>query len=404
MAVRSHITRHSETRPDANACRYGRSCMLMALVVLFMLTGCRDHPGSGQYSTATAEKGVALAQEVVPSDISLSRETAITRAVRKVSDSVVGINVVQIRINRRRSIFDDDPFFRQFFPSIPYRERIKSLGSGFIIDQEGHVLTNQHVVNQAEEITITLTDGTEHVGDIVGMDEISDIALLKIRDPKNLVPVEFGHAGDLVIGEWVIAFGNPFGLFDLNAKPTVTVGVISSLDQDFGKLNQRVYKDMIQTDAAINQGNSGGPLVNALGQVIGMNTFIFSGETGGSIGLGFAIPVDRLLSIVDELKKHGRVDRNIRTGIQADDLTPRVARFLGLRSTNGAIITSIYPGSPADRAGLKVYDVIIEVAGKRIRNTNDILSELEALDVRTGEKLQLKVFRQGTLFDVTLNL
>lgn len=379
------------------------------VVAFFAACGQEQSSLENDVHASTVKKHAALSAEnsnaqSLQQSIANSRETAITRAVKLISDAVVGINVIQMREYRRRSIFDDDPFFRQFFPSIPYRERVKSLGSGFIIDQQGHVLTNHHVVENAEEIKVTLTDGTEHFADIIGADDISDIALLRIRDPQNLKPVTFANAGDLMIGEWVIALGNPFGLFDLNAKPTVTVGVISALDQSFGKLDQHVYKDMIQTDASINQGNSGGPLVNALGQVIGMNTFIFGGESGGSIGVSFAIPVDRLLDITEELKKNGRVNRSFSTGIEVDDLSPRVARFLGMNTTNGVIITNIHKGSAGARAGLKVYDVILEVENKKVGNSKEIFRIFEDLDVRSGDALVLKIFRKNSIYSVTLKI
>lgn len=382
---------------------------LMAIAIAGLLAwSCRENfTSESEGSAATLSLAVpesAEASQNVQQAIASSRETAITRAVKLVSDAVVGINVIQIRQYTRRSIFEDDPFFRQFFPSIPFREKVKSLGSGFIIDREGHVLTNHHVVENAVEIKITLTDGTEHFADIVGADDISDIALLKIRDPKDLHPVSFARADDLMIGEWVIALGNPFGLFDLNAKPTVTVGVISALDQSFGKLDQHVYKDMIQTDASINQGNSGGPLVNALGEVIGMNTFIFGGDNGGSIGVGFAIPVGRLVELTQELKKHGRINRSFSTGIEVDDLSARVARFLGLNTTNGVIITNIQSGSAGDQAGLEVYDVILEVEDKAVRSKEEIFSIFEDLDVRSGDVLSLKIYRKGKFFIVRLSI
>ncbi|MFQ5628574.1 MAG: S1C family serine protease [bacterium] len=390
---------------------YRTKFSFICLVFILLCGACKENT---ENSSAKDTTSAAVYLPAVPpienaaqhpqQSISKSRETAITRAVKRVSDAVVGINVIQIRQYSRRSIFEDDPFFRQFFPSIPYREKVKSLGSGFIIDREGHVLTNHHVIENAVEIKVTLTDGSEHFADIVGADDISDIALLKIRDPENLSPVTFASTADLMIGEWVIALGNPFGLFDLNAKPTVTVGVISSLDQSFGKLDQHVYKDMIQTDASINQGNSGGPLVNALGQVIGMNTFIFGGESGGSIGVGFAIPANRLLDITTELKKNGRINRSFSTGIEVDDLSPRVARFLGLSTTNGVIVTNVRRGSAGARAGLKVYDVILEVESKKVHSTKEIFQIFEDLDVRSGDSLNLKVFRKNKFYSVTLSV
>lgn len=333
-----------------------------------------------------------------------SRETAITRAVRMVSDAVVGINVTSIR-EYRRSIFDYDPFFQRFFPSRPFRQEVKSLGSGFIIDTEGHVITNEHVVDNAVEITVTLTDGSVHQADIVGMDAITDIALLKMQNPGELRPVKFGQSDDLMIGEWVIALGNPFGLFDLNAKPTVTVGVISATNQSFGRLNKRVYKDMIQTDAAINQGNSGGPLVNALGQVIGVNTFIFTGEGGGgSIGLGFAIPINKVKRIVNELLAHGSVKRTFSLGVEVENMTRLVARFLGLRSNRGVIITEVKKGSPAARTGLKAGDVILAINDQRVNDRSDYEQILVDLDLKEGDTVTLTIYRDGQLAESKLRV
>ncbi len=382
--------------------------IFQAFFIVFLLAasvvGSEPRSSEKRSGKAAREKRLNSAENfnAQQQSIANSRRTAITRAVQRVNDSVVGINVIRIR--NRRNIFNDDPFFSYFFPSVPRREKVESLGSGFIVDREGHVVTNQHVVRDAAEITVTLTDGSQHIADVVGDDDISDIALLKMRDPGVLKPVSFGASNDLLIGEWVIAFGNPFGLFDLNAKPTVTVGVISALDQDFGKLDDHVYKDMIQTDASINQGNSGGPLVNALGQVIGMNTFIFSGNGGGSIGLGFAIPADRLLVIIDEIKRFGKVNRTFNTGIEIENLTRRVAWFLGLRSTQGAVITNIQKNSSGERAGLKVADVILQIEGKAISKVSDVDAIIEERDARPGELLELTVYRNKQIFSTKLRL
>ncbi|KAA3616485.1 MAG: PDZ domain-containing protein [Calditrichaeota bacterium] len=355
------------------------------------------------FSVETAKPSALLGNEALKSNSSAtqsifqSRENAITRAVEKVSNSVVGINVTQVREYRQR-YYTDDQFFQFLLPFAPMRKKVKSLGSGFIIDSNGFVLTNEHVVHNAIEIKVTLTDGSQHDAELVGADEISDIALLRLKDFKKLQPVQFSSDDDLIIGEWVIAFGNPFGLFDLNAKPTVTVGVISSLNQDFGKMEDRVYKDMIQTDASINQGNSGGPLVNSLGEVIGMNTFIFSGEGGsGSIGLGFAIPASRVLEIVKELRTYGKVNRSFWTGLSLGELSPRIARYLGLNSINGVIVTDVQENSPADEAGIQLYDVIYEVNGKNISRRQDILNLINASDLRGGDVLNFKIYREGRL-------
>ncbi|KAA3654839.1 MAG: PDZ domain-containing protein, partial [Calditrichaeota bacterium] len=335
--------------------------------------------------------------------ITESRQNAITRAVEKVSNSVVGINVIQVKEYHRR-YYTNDQFFQFFLPFAPIRKPVKSLGSGFIIDRDGYVVTNEHVVQNAIEIKVTLTDGSQHDADLIGADEISDIALLKLRGFKNVQPIKFHAEKDLIIGEWVIALGNPFGLFDLNAKPTVTVGVISSLNQNFGKMEDRVYKDMIQTDASINQGNSGGPLVNSLGEVIGMNTFIFSGDSQGSIGLGFAIPAYRILEIVAELRTYGKVNRNYWTGITLGEISRSVARYLGLTPVRGVIVTDVQEDSPADKAGIQVYDVILAVNDQQISNRQAILDLIENSDLRGGDTLDFKIYRDRRIFTIPIRL
>ena len=347
---------------------------------------------------------LSAASEAAVQNVYQNRENAITRAVKKVSNSVVGINVTQVR-EYRRSFNSNDDFFQFLLPFAPMRQKVRSLGSGFIIDKKGYVLTNEHVVHNAIEIKVTLTDGSQHFADLIGSDEISDIALLHLRDFNNVQPVNFHTSGDLIIGEWVIAFGNPFGLFDLNAKPTVTVGVISSLNQDFGRMEDRVYKEMIQTDASINQGNSGGPLVNSLGEVIGMNTFIFSGDSGnGSIGLGFAIPVSRILKIIKELRKYGKVNRSFWTGIELSPVTRRIARYLGLNSLDGAIVTNVQKDSPADQAGVQIYDVILQVNDRKISNSQDVLNLIKSADLRGGDVVDLKIYREGKILDLPVRL
>ncbi|MFQ5707139.1 MAG: S1C family serine protease [bacterium] len=337
--------------------------------------------------------------------ISYSRETAITRAVRKASGAVCGINVTQMQ-ELYPAPFYDDPFYRLFFSDRRYREPVKSLGSGFLISPNGFILTNEHVVDNATEIVVTLTDGSTKNAKVVGMDYITDIALLKIEGDQYPY-IKFGDSDDIIIGEWVIALGNPFGLFELNAKPTVTVGVVSAVDRDFGKQkNQRVYQDMIQTDAAINQGNSGGPLLNSLGDVIGMNTFIFTGskESVGSIGLGFAIPINRVKEVLSELKKYGEIDHSYWSGLEVDDITPIMARYFKLDSRRGVIVTNVESGSPAERAGLEIGDVILEVNGQQVKSPRQIRKIIEDADLRGGDILHLKVQRGHELLNISLQL
>ncbi|MDZ7379153.1 MAG: trypsin-like peptidase domain-containing protein [candidate division KSB1 bacterium] len=335
--------------------------------------------------------------------ITASRENAITRAVAKASPAVVGINVIQVREYTRR-MFMDDPFWDFFYPR-RYRERVQSLGSGFIISPDGYIVTNEHVVHNAVEIVITLWGGKQYQAKLVGSDFTTDIALLKI-DGKDLPTVTLGNSDEVIRGEWVIALGNPFGLFNINSEPSVNVGVVSNVNMDFGEQNGRLYQDMIQTDAQINGGNSGGPLLNSLGEVIGMNTWIISGsrDMSGNIGIGFAIPVNTIKRIVRELREKGRVEREFWTGLEVDEISTMVAFALGLGAQRGVVVTDVANNSPGERAGLKPGDVILEVNGKAVRTPDQIMSIISEQDLRPGDSLRLKVFRQGRVFDAQVRL
>jgi len=260
------------------------------------------------------------------------------------------------------------------------------------------------VVHNASEIVVTLPNTKSYNAVIVGSDFDSDIALLKIDEEEELPYIHLGTSQDLLIGEWVIALGNPYGLFAINDKPAVTVGVVSATGRDFGRQqNQRIYKDMIQTDAAINPGNSGGPLVNVFGEVVGMNTMIYS-ESGGSVGLGFAIPVDRIMDVVRDLRKYGSINRNVWTGIYVQDLDRYIARALGYDSTDGAVIKDLDPGSPGAEAGLKVYDIIVAINNHPVTNHREIEKLLYNSDLRVGGVLHFRVFRDGKYLDVDVTL
>jgi serine protease Do len=383
--------------------------LLIICFALVAATACQKKSGK---DTPVALPAQVVAAEstiqnlgVANDEVSNSRRNAITRAVERISPAVVGINVTQMRRVYSRSPFSDDPFFRQFFDLSPYTMPVKSLGSGFLISADGKILTNQHVVDEADEIIVTLVDGSHHKAKVIGHDYVTDIALLQMEGEAYPF-VEFGNSEDVIIGEWAIAIGNPFGLFDLNAKPTVTVGVISATGQNFGRQeNRRIYQSMLQTDASINQGNSGGPLANALGQVIGINTFIFTGGTsGGSIGLGFAIPINRVKSILRELEQHGQVNRRYYTGLEVQNLTPFLARYLQLQSARGVIVTGVEERSPAARANVRVGDVILLVNGERVTNTQDIITIIETADLRAGDKLNLRVNRNGRELDLQVRL
>ncbi len=329
-------------------------------------------------------------------EITNSRENIITNTVQKVSPAIVGINVIEIRQYRDPfSSFFDDPFFRQFFGNRGNSsQKVQGLGSGYIISPDGYIVTNDHVAGNATEITITMTDGSHHEAKIIGSDPVSDICLLKI-DGDNLPYVELGNSSDIIIGEWVIALGNPFGLFELNDKPTVTVGVISATGMNLEPINDRYYLNMIQTDAAINGGNSGGALVNSIGQVIGMNTLIYTaGGAQGNIGLGFAIPIDKVKRIVTELKTNGKIDRDFQIGMSIQSIDAGIMRYYDLKSNKGVIITKVLANTPAENAGLKSGDIITEIDGYKISNEQTIFGVFQ--EFRAGQQIEVKIIRDNS--------
>jgi len=329
-------------------------------------------------------------------EITNSRENIITNTVQKISPAIVGINVIEIRQYRDPfSSFFDDPFFRQFFGNRGNSsQKVQGLGSGYIISPDGFIVTNDHVAGNATEITITMTDGSHHEAKIIGSDPVSDICLLKI-DGDNLPYVELGNSNDIIIGEWVIALGNPFGLFELNDKPTVTVGVISATGMNLEPINDRYYLNMIQTDAAINGGNSGGALVNSIGQVIGMNTLIYTaGGVQGNIGLGFAIPIDKVKRIVTELKTNGKIDRDFQIGMSIQSIDAGIMRYYDLKSNKGVIITKVLPNTPAENAGLKSGDIITEIDGYKISNEQTIFGVFQ--EFRAGQEIEVKIIRENS--------
>jgi len=346
-------------------------------------------------------------QQMIQERISNSRENAITMAVNNVSPAIVGINVVQIRRYRQHP-FEDDPFWGYFFRPREYEQKVKGLGSGFLISPDGYILTNEHVVHEASEIIVTTTDGEQYEAESIGEDMNYDVALLKIKG-NDFPYISLGNSDDIITGEWAIALGNPFGLFDVNTKPTVTVGVISALGMDFQgelKIEGRTYENMIQTDASINSGNSGGPLVNSLGECIGINTFILSGGnySQGSIGIGFAIPINRVKQILPDLKTIGRVDRSFQTGLIVENLNVLTARMLGINPRDGVIVSRITEGTPADEAGLEISDVIVAIDNIRVRSTSDVQRIIDALDVTQIEHIDLQVYRKGNLINRKLRL
>ena len=313
--------------------------------------------------------------------------------VKQEKPAVVNISTTQViksqgvphpRFNRRQSPFDEffgDDFFRRFFGDMPNREfKSKSLGSGFIIDEDGHILTNNHVIENASEIMVKLSTEKEYEAKIVGRDPKTDIALIKI-DAKNHLPVvDLGDSDKLEIGEWVMAIGNPFGL-----EQTVTAGIVSAKGRVIGS---GPYDDFIQTDASINPGNSGGPLFNIRGEVVGINTAIVA--TGQ--GIGFAIPINMALSLVPQLKETGKVVRGW-LGVMIQEITDDLAESLGLDGSEGALVAEVVEGGPAAKAGIKRGDVILEFGGEKIGKMRDLPSVVASTAV--GRKVPVKVLRQG---------
>jgi serine protease Do len=346
----------------------------------------------------------SAARDSVSGQLSNQRGTAITRAVATASPAVVGINVTEVQQYRVQDPFSqfygNDPFFRQFFGDRTYQREVKSLGSGFIVSPDGYILTNDHVAGNAKEITVTLTNKEKYKAELVGTDMVSDISLLKIEG-KNFPYLRLGNSDDVLIGEWAIALGNPFGLFEISDKPTVTVGVVSATGMNLNAEQGRYYRGMIQTDAAINSGNSGGPLLNSLGEVIGINAVIFT-PNQGSIGLGFAIPINRVKGVLAELKKNGKIERNFWTGLDIQTVDARVARYFGLDKAEGVIVSDVKRGSPAERAGFKVGDIITDVNNEHIMNEDNIQAIVS--EGKAGDVLKMKVIREKKVLNLNLTL
>lgn len=337
-----------------------------------------------------------IVREQSNQNITDTRENAITRTVSSVSSAIVGINVTEIREYKDPfgDAFGNDPFFKQFFGNRSYKQEVHGLGSGFIISEDGYIITNDHVVGNATKVKVSFTNGDHLDAEIIGKDVYNDIALLKVNK-TNLSYVKLGNSDDVMIGEWVVALGNPFGLFEVNQKPTVTVGVVSATGMKLSAGQNKFYRGMIQTDAAINSGNSGGALVNSVGEVIGMNTLIYTGNSmaGGNIGLGFAIPINKVKRIVDRIKKDGNVERNYLIGMRLQTVDENITNYFKLKNVTGAIVVSVENGSTADKSGLKAEDIIISANGEKINSDSDLLAII--VESNNGDKINLKILRKG---------
>ncbi|HID37978.1 MAG TPA: trypsin-like serine protease, partial [Calditrichaeota bacterium] len=349
------------------------------------------------------ENAQQLARQNLGTEVSVQRANALTRAIKISSPAVVSVNVIKVQEYYTRTPFRaPGDIFDYFFRMYP--QQVRSIGSGFIVSDDGYVVTNEHVVLNATEIVVAMQNGKEYPAKLVGSDHVSDIALLKI-DIQNAPFLRLGNSDKIIIGEWAIALGNPFGLF-IKSQPTVTVGVISAINRDFSPYEGRVYQNMIQTDAAINNGNSGGPLCNVLGEVIGMNSFIYTGESGvhGNIGIGFAIPSNRIKRIIKDLKEHHGVDRDFWIGLYVNNLTDFMARRLGYPNNYGVIVVSIEHNSPAQKAGIKLGDIITKISGRKVHDADEANAIILGSDLRVGDRLKIEIWRQNKTYQKSLLL
>jgi len=317
--------------------------------------------------------------------------------------AVVSVDVTQ-KAHRQRfpDISEDDPFYEFFrrFGQIPrngqgggdQREfETQSTGSGFIISSDGYIVTNAHVVDDASEVTVRLSDKREFVAKVIGSDKRTDVSLLKI-DARDLQRVAIGDPDKLKVGEWVVAIGKPFGL-----ENTMTAGIVSAKGRD---LPQENLVPFIQTDVAINPGNSGGPLFNMKGEVVGINSLIYS-RTGGFMGLAFAVPIDVAMNAVNQLKDKGRVTRG-RIGVQIQELTKEAADAFGLKQADGALVNNVEKDGPAAKAGIESGDIILKVDGRDVHSSNDLPRIITA--IRPGTKVTLTVWRKGAAKDFAVTV
>jgi serine protease Do len=309
--------------------------------------------------------------------------------VERVSPAVVSIKSETTTTDSDNDMDNVPAPFRDFFNQFNNGQKAQphralSAGSGFIIDKAGYVVTNNHVVDASKKITVTLPDKREFVAKLIGTDAATDVALLKITSEKPLPTVEFGDDKKLRVGDWVVAVGNPYGLSN-----SVTAGIVSSLGRNIGTDQQ--YTNFIQIDAPINRGNSGGPTFDLRGQVIGMNSMIFS-PSGGSIGIGFAIPASLIHDVVAQLKEHGRVTRGY-LGVSIQTVTPDIASSLGIKDSKGALVAEVVPGGPAAKAGFEQGDIVTAINGQAVDDANDLTRKVA--NVPTGQSATLNVSRQG---------
>ena len=328
----------------------------------------------------------STAQAALPLAVDGQSMPSLSPMLKRVTPGVVNIST-KTQIQQAEHPLMRDPVFRHFFgvPNMPSHRESSSLGSGVIVDaRRGYVLTNNHVVDKADEITVTLTDGRKLNAKLVGADRESDVAVIKVKADR-LTEVPIANSDRLQVGDFVVAVGNPFGL-----GQTVTSGIVSALGRS--GLGIEGYEDFIQTDASINPGNSGGALVDLSGQLVGINTAILA-PNGGNVGIGFAIPVNMAMSIMNTLVEHGEVKRGL-LGVTVQDLTHELAQAFKLPQTQGAVITGVQPGSPAERADLEPGDIVLSINGRKVRNSSDVRNIIGLAQI--GDDVEVEVMHKGS--------
>jgi len=352
-----------------------------------LIAACSD---ARQTSAAQVTRTADEARTSVPA----SRRTAITEAVARVAPAVV---TVQTEVVQRVAA---DPF-ESLFGGRSGTQTSAGLGTGFIVRADGVIVTNAHVIAGAARISVMLRDGTTYPATAIGTDETNDLAVIKV-DAKNLPVAPLGDSDNLLVGEWAIAIGNPYGFMLGNSEPSVTAGVISGVGRNLVARGEgpSAYFDMVQTDASINPGNSGGALINLRGELIGINTAII-GPSGASVGIGFAVPVNMARGVMTQLVRFGEVRRG-RLGIDFEDLAPDAAAVLKLPTADGALISTVQPDSPAAKAGLRRGDVVLAFNGRPVRSGPDLRNRLGLTPV--GENIELTVFRDGNKLTVKLQI
>jgi serine protease Do len=376
-----------------------RDRTLFIVVLVLLLVGIGINKGLHS-SIGTTIRNALQKIEAAEHSLSAPSEGAINFVplVKKLNPVVVNISAIQISEEgqgRATPFGESDPFnefWRRFFGNPGGRSRQESLGSGFIVASDGYILTNDHVIEDAEKIVVKLSnDDREYPAKVIGKDTKIDIALIKIS-AQNLPVAPLGDSDRLQVGEWVLAIGNPFGL-----DSTVTSGIVSAKERHIG---QGPYDSFIQTDAKINPGNSGGPLINMQGEIVGINTAIFS-ESGGSVGIGFAVPINMAKDILPQLKNKGKVTRGW-MGVAVQRVTPDIAESMGWEKTRGALVSEVARNGPGERAGIKVGDLIVEYDGNETKDAND----LPILVARTapGKRVEVKVLRDKRELTIPVTL